>query len=70
MIVTRPRQRECFQVAVRNNTMKQSMGMSAPQMKFAGCNVTIYQGTASAPTQSSGVAGLLDGIDIDAIFAD
>ena len=30
----------------------------------------IYQGTAPSPTQSSGVAGLLDGIDIDAFFAD
>ena len=51
------------------------MPMNAPQMKFAGCNVSIYQGTAPAPTptQSSGsnqVTGLLDGLDIDAFFAD
>ena len=48
------------------------MPMNAPQMKFAGCNVSIYQGTAPAPTptQSSGsnqVTGLLDGL---AFFAD
>ena len=45
------------------------MPMNAPQMKFAGCNVSIYQGTAPAPTptQSSGsnqVTGLF------AFFAD
>ena len=57
---------------MRKNT-QQLMPMNAPQMKFAGCNVTIHQGTAPAPTptQSSGsVTGLLDGLDIDAFFAD
>ena len=64
--------RESFQLSVRKNT-QQLMPMNAPQMKFAGCNVTIHQGTAPAPTptQSSGsVTGLLDGLDIDAFFAD
>ena len=53
--------RESFQLSVRKN-MQQLMPMNAPQMKFAGCNVTIHQGTAPAPTptQSSGsVTGLL-----------
>ena len=63
--------RESFQLSVRKNT-EQLMPMNAPQMKFAGCNVSIYQGTAPAPTptQSSGsnqVTGLLDGL---AFFAD
>ena len=52
--------------------------VNIPQMKFAGCNVTIYQGTAyqgtaPAPAHSSGsnqATGMGDGVDIDAFFAD
>ena len=43
-------------------------------MKFAGCNVTIYQETAApVPAHSSGsnqATSMWDGLDIDAFFAD
>ena len=66
--------RENFQLSVKKNIMQPSMCMNTPHtMKFACCNVNIYQGTAPPPAHSSGsnqATGMWDGFDIDAFFAD